>query len=84
MSSVPVASSAPMVNMAFTGEYRGATWNARSLFARKARRQAAKRAYVEKLLGTHDFIGVQETHSTEGFVKAMRSFTNTTARHVYT
>jgi len=36
-------------------------------------------AYAEKLLCTHDFIGIQETHSTDGFVRAMRSFTNTTA-----
>ena len=61
--------SAPNVNMAFVGEYRGATWNARSLFARKATRQTPKMNFVQKLLSSHDFVGLQETHSTKGFVK---------------
>lgn len=46
--------------------YRGATWNAQGFFACDLHRQHAKRRLLHSLLRGHDFVGLQETHTTEG------------------
>ena len=54
--------------MPYVGEFRGATWSMRALFARDGARQDLKWQWVNRVLAQHDFLAVQETHSTPGFV----------------
>ena len=61
----------------YRGNYRGCTWNAQALFT-KVEKQEVKWRYMGKLLKNHDFIGITETHSTEGEVKAKDSFEKST------
>ena len=63
----------PDVEMQFTGEFRGYPWNSQALFARRAARQHAKRRHVSKLAQNHDFVAIQETHSTDGKTKAFQN-----------
>ena len=52
--------------MPFTGDFRGCTWSSQALFAGKLGRHGAKVHQARTLLATHDFVGLQETHSVEG------------------
>ena len=61
---------------AFDGEFKGASWNAQALFARDPARQHAKQLYVEHLLASHDFVLLQETHSSPAAIQAWRGFGN--------
>ena len=54
--------------MPFNGDFRGATWNMRSLFTRKANLQDTKWPWVSRIMAQHDFLAIQETHGTAGFV----------------
>ena len=69
----PAPNSAPLspAAMQFTGSFKGATWNTQALFARRSERQHCKRRHAMKLIQSYDFVGLQETHSTDGAVKAM-------------
>ena len=54
----------------FTGDYRGASWNAQALFTNDDEdTQAARWSYVDKLMLKHDFLTLSETHATEGSIK---------------
>ena len=70
----------PIADMPYIGDFRGCTWNAQALFARRASRQCPKQRQVRKLLQNHDFLAVQETHSTEGGVLAFECPAGTAAR----
>lgn len=50
----------------YTGDYAGATWNAQALFAHNTQKQKTKQAHAAKLLHSHDFVLLQETHSVPG------------------
>jgi exonuclease III len=56
--------------MPFKGDYSGTAWNAQTLFASSIQAQHPKQQYAWKLLGGCDFLGVNETHGTEGRVLA--------------
>ena len=61
----PVVASRP-----YRGEFRGVTWNSQALFSTCPSRYEAKRRVMMQLAGAHDFVMLQETHSTPGAVKA--------------
>ena len=50
----------------FSGSIRGCTWNSQALFTRDIGRHERKTNNILHLLGTHDVLALQETHSTEG------------------
>ena len=56
----------------YTGNYKGATWNAQGLLATDLRRQHRKRRYLSHIMQQHDFVAVQETHGTDGHAAAMQ------------
>ena len=58
--------------MPFTGDFRGCTWNSQALFAHGWRRHNHKLRHAKTLLATHDFVGMQETHSVEGRSRMLR------------
>ena len=54
----------------YSGNYRGAAWNAQALFiVGHERTHHARWAYVNKLISTHDFVILTETHSTKGSIR---------------
>lgn len=57
---------------AFRGGYRGATWNAQGFLAFDLDKQHQKRVYLHRLLGQHDWVALQETHSTLGTAAAIQ------------
>jgi exonuclease III len=59
--------------MQFIGTYKGTSWNSQALFARKTGRQQGKQRHAARLAESHDFVGLQETHSTDGSVRAFRA-----------
>ena len=63
----PIASGRP-----FRGGFRGATWNAQALFSTDPERQEAKQRVLMGVASSHDFVMVQETHSTDGALHAWR------------
>ena len=67
----PPRDTLPPASMQFTGAFAGTTWNTQALFARKTGRQQAKRRHAMRLADNYDFAGLQETHSTQGSVRAM-------------
>ena len=50
----------------FSGNFRGASWNAQALFASKTRKQQRKWGRAKAFMHSHDFVCFQETHSQEG------------------
>ena len=50
----------------YTGGYNGWFWNTQALFAAETDNQSRKQAFVSKLVETSDFLGVAETHGTDG------------------
>ena len=62
----------PPARIPFTGDFRGCTWNAQALFARGWRKQNNNMRQARSLLATHDFVALQETHSTEGRSRMLR------------
>ena len=50
----------------FTGDFKGATWNAQALFARAARRHLPKARDLRRLAAQHDFVTVTESHGAAG------------------
>jgi hypothetical protein len=56
----------------FRGALRGVTWNAQALFSTDPDRFEAKQRVMEELAKDHDFVMVQETHSTMGALAAWR------------
>ena len=50
----------------YTGGYNGKFWNTQALFAAETDNQSRKQAFVSKLVETSDFLGVAETHGTDG------------------
>ena len=58
--------------MPLTKDFRGCTWNAQALFAAKATRHFPKLRYAARLLKQHDWLCLQETHSTSGKCDAVR------------
>ncbi|CAK0869911.1 unnamed protein product, partial [Prorocentrum cordatum] len=50
----------------FTGDFKGATWNAQALFARRTCRHLSKARYLRRLAGQHDFATVTESHGSDG------------------
>ncbi|CAK0898228.1 unnamed protein product [Prorocentrum cordatum] len=55
--------------MPYSGNYRGCFWNAQALWAARTSNQNAKFGLLTRLLDTHDFAGVVETHGTDGKVR---------------
>ena len=62
----------PPANMPYTGDFRGCSWNSQALFAHGWRRHTHKMRHAKTLLATHDFVGLQETHSVEGRARMLR------------
>ena len=56
--------------MPYSGNYRGCFWNAQALWAARTSSQNAKFGLLARLLDTHDFAGIVETHGTDGKVRA--------------
>ena len=56
----------------YSGDYNGCAWNAQALLAAKASKQGTKLDHLGKLVCLHDFVGVEETHRTEGKTIAAR------------
>ena len=56
----------------YTGPLRGCSWNAQALFARKTRQHKAKSGHAIRLMGQHDFLAIQETHSDVGRARMLR------------
>ena len=48
------------------GDYRGTSWNSQALFASVVATQTPKQNFLTSLAATHDFVMLQETHSTVG------------------
>ena len=65
--------------MPYDGVYKGVTWNSRGLLAYDLAQQHHKRTYLEQLITQHDFIALQETHSTPGAVGSIQLPDKTTA-----
>ena len=65
-------SDLPAADMPFKGDLRGCTWNTQALFARRAVRHHCKLRHVKRLANEHDFVALQETHSTKGGTDALR------------
>ena len=63
---------ANLIDMAFTGNFRGGIWNAQGLFACRAHKQEAKMAKIFQLMKSRDFVVVTETHSTAGKARAYK------------
>ena len=57
---------APLPSRPYTGPLRGCSWNAQALFARRTRQHKAKSGHAIRLMGQHDFLAIQETHSDIG------------------
>ena len=68
----PIAQDAVSVRFPYRAKLRGATWNAQALFSVDGERQSAKQAILCKLASQHDFVILQETHSTEGALAIWR------------
>eukprot|EP00973_Karenia_brevis_P084330 11703944-Karenia_brevis.AAC.1 len=62
----------------FTGSFRGCSWNSRAWLCNKPILHHNKHTYISKLLKDHDFVGVQETHSSAGKIRGLASFENAT------
>jgi hypothetical protein len=60
----------PPARMQYVGDFKGATWNSQALLARRTHRQSPKRRHAIRLINSHDFLGMQETHSTRGATDA--------------
>ena len=63
----------------FSGSFRGCTWNSQALFARDINRHELKTNRILHLLGTHDVLALQETHSTEGKARSWTGDRGTTS-----
>ena len=61
-----VPAIAAMDSRPFRGGFRDASWNSQALFSPDPVRQEAKRRVMTDLAATHDFVMLQETHSTQG------------------
>ena len=61
----------PEANCPFTMDYKGAFWNCQAFLAAKEDNAAAKQRVAWGLLSNSDFIGLAETHSTKGHVRAL-------------
>jgi hypothetical protein len=69
----------PPARMPFSGPFRGATWNAQALFARRAQSHHEKLSVVNQLLLQNNFVAIQETHGTEGAARLVRLPASTVA-----
>ena len=58
-------------DMAYTGSYRGAIWNAQGFLACKPTKYDKKLKKILSLLRNADFLMINETHSTQGKAAAM-------------
>ena len=54
----------------FTGDFAGSSFNSQAFFSSNRGKQDRRQKYVSRLCTKHDFVGVQETHSTKGRVQA--------------
>ena len=63
---------APLSSQPYTGPLRGCSWNAQALFARRTRQHKAKSGHAIRLMGQHDFLAIQETHSDVGRARMLR------------
>lgn len=67
-----VAAPATPAMRPFRKAFRGVTWNAQALFSPDPDLSTAKQQVMERLARTHDFVMLQETHSTPGALAAWR------------
>ena len=53
--------------MPFSGCFRGSSWNGQAFFCHEdnQRKYSANRSLINTIMQCHDFLGVQETHSTD-------------------
>lgn len=79
LGPMPPPSHLPQVDLPYTGDYRGLAWSSEALMATDITRQHAKQSYVRRLLQKCDFIGVSETHRTQGSVAAWQLPSSITA-----
>ena len=56
----------PLTAKPFIGDYKGFSWNAQALMAANTQLQCKKGHYLTKLIHSHDFGMVYETHGTKG------------------
>ena len=60
----------------YHGNYRGATWNTQALFTMHGPTHTTRWNYIKKLIASHDFVTISETHGTAGSIKGKDSFGN--------
>ena len=63
----------PEANCPFMLGYKGALWNSQALLAAAPDKAASKQNTAWRLLNNADFVGLAETHSTEGHVKSLNT-----------
>ena len=68
----PIPPALPPAMIPFTGDFRGCTWNSQAFFAHGWRRHNHKLRHAKTLVATQNFVGLQETHSVEGWVRMLR------------
>ena len=57
----------------YRGSFRGVSWNAQALFSPDADRQEPRQRLLAQLAKAHDFVLLQETHSTDGSLLTWRA-----------
>ena len=58
----------------FQGDFKGVTWNSNAFFCADKLKELRKQNLASKWLEQHDFIVLQEAHSTEERTESFQSF----------
>ena len=63
----------------YAGDYKGCNWNGQAIFARAGHRHFPKMRKTVRLANSHDFVGLEETHSSKGRADMLKLPANLTA-----